>query len=105
MQIRPLYDRIVVKRIEHERKTAAGIVIPDSAAEKPDHGEVLAVGSGKLLPDGKQRPVAVKPGDRVLFAKYGGQTVKLGDEELLVLREDDVMGVIEDTRGDLKRAA
>ena len=95
MKIRPLHDRIIVKRLEEERKTASGIVIPDTAAEKPDQGEVIAVGSGKILDDGKTRAVGVKPGDKVLFGKYSGQTVKVQGEELLVMREEDVMGVIE----------
>jgi len=95
MKIRPLHDRIIVKRLEEERKTAAGIVIPDTAAEKPDQGEVLAVGNGKVTDEGKVRPLDVKVGDRVLFGKYSGQTVKVKDEELLVMREEDVMGVIE----------
>ena len=95
MKIRPLHDRIVVKRLEEERKTASGIVIPDTAAEKPDTGEVVAVGTGKLTDDGKVIPIEVKVGDKVLFGKYAGQTVKVKGEELLVLREDDVMGVLE----------
>lgn len=95
MKIRPLHDRIIVKRLEEERKTASGIVIPDTAAEKPDQGEVVAVGTGKVLDDGKTRAIAVKPGDKVLFGKYSGQTVKVQGEELLVMREEDVMGVIE----------
>ena len=95
MKIRPLHDRVIVKRLEDERKTASGIVIPDSAAEKPDQGEIIAVGSGKILEDGKVRPIAVKVGDRVLFGKYSGQTVKVDGEELLVMREEDIMGVIE----------
>lgn len=95
MKIRPLHDRIIVKRLEEERKTASGIVIPDTAAEKPDQGEVIAVGTGKVLDDGKTRAVQVKPGDKVLFGKYSGQTVKVQGEELLVMREEDVMGVIE----------
>lgn len=95
MKIRPLGDRILVKRLEEERKTASGIVIPDTAAEKPDQGEVLAVGNGKLLEDGKVRPLEVKKGDKVLFGKYSGQTVKVKGEELLVIREEDVMGVLE----------
>ncbi|MEN9830392.1 MAG: co-chaperone GroES [Burkholderiaceae bacterium] len=95
MKLRPLHDRLVVKRLDNERKTASGIVIPDNAAEKPDQGEVLAVGNGKILEDGKQRALDVKVGDRVLFGKYSGQTVKVDGEELLVLREDDVMAVIE----------
>lgn len=95
MKIRPLHDRVIVKRLEDERKTASGIVIPDTAAEKPDQGEILAVGSGKILDDGKVRPIGVKVGDRVLFGKYAGQTVKVEGEELLVLREEDLVGVIE----------
>jgi len=95
MKIRPLHDRVIVKRVEEEKKTASGIVIPDSAAEKPDQGEVVSVGSGKILDDGKVRPMAVKAGDRVLFGKYSGQTVKVDGEELLVMREEDIMGVVE----------
>jgi len=94
MQIRPLHDRVIVKRLEEERKTASGIVIPDSAAEKPDQGEIIAVGNGKILEDGKVRPLDVKVGDRVLFGKYSGQTVKVQGEEFLVMREEDIMGVI-----------
>ncbi|AUN94136.1 MAG: co-chaperone GroES [Azoarcus sp.] len=95
MKIRPLHDRVIVRRLEAERKTAAGIVIPDSAGEKPDQGEVVAVGNGKILDDGSVRPMAVKAGDRVLFGKYAGQTVKVESEELLVMREEDIMGVVE----------
>ena len=95
MKIRPLHDRLIVKRLEEERKTASGIVIPDTAAEKPDQGEVLAVGKGKVLEDGKVRPLDLNVGDRILFGKYSGQTVKVQGEELLVMREEDVMGVIE----------
>jgi chaperonin GroES len=95
MKLRPLHDRLVVKRLDNERKTASGIVIPDNAAEKPDQGEVLAVGNGKILEDGKVRPLDIKVGDKVLFGKYSGQTVKVDGDELLVLREDDVMAVIE----------
>lgn len=95
MQIRPLHDRIIVKRLDEERKTASGIVIPDTAAEKPDQGEVKAVGQGKVLEDGKVRPLDVKVGDKVLFGKYSGQTVKVKGEELLVIREEDVMGIVE----------
>ena len=94
MKLRPLHDRLVVKRLDNERKTASGIVIPDNAAEKPDQGEVLAVGNGKILEDGKVRAHDVKVGDKVLFGKYSGQTVKVDGDELLVLREDDVMAVI-----------
>ena len=95
MKIRPLHDRILVKRLDEERKTASGIVIPDTAAEKPDQGEVMAVGKGKVLEDGKLRPLDVKVGDKVLFGKYSGQTVKVKGDELLVMREEDVMGVVE----------
>jgi chaperonin GroES len=95
MQIRPLHDRVIVKRLESERMTAAGIVIPDSAGEKPDQGEVLAVGPGKRDDSGKIIPMDVKVGDRVLFGKYAGQTVKVEGEELLVMREEDIMGVLE----------
>jgi chaperonin GroES len=95
MRIRPLHDRVIVKRLEEERKTASGIVIPDTAAEKPDQGEVIAVGNGRLLENGTLRPLEVKVGDRVLFGKYSGQTVKVEGEELLVMREEDIMGVIE----------
>ncbi|MBV8635623.1 MAG: co-chaperone GroES [Burkholderiaceae bacterium] len=106
MQLRPLYDRIIVKRIEKQRTTASGIVIPDHAAEKPEQGEIVAAGSGKLLNDGTVRPLQVKPGDQVLFGKYSGQTVKLNGEELLVMREEDVLGIIDDTAIDtLKKAA
>ena len=100
MKIRPLYDRIIVKRVEQQRKTAAGIVIPDSAAEKPEQGDVLAVGSGRLLRDGTLHPLQVKTGERVLFAKYAGQTVKINDQEFLVMREEDVVGVIEEGAAD-----
>ena len=95
MKIRPLHDRVIVKRLEEERKTASGIVIPDAAAEKPDQGEILAVGKGKILESGDVRPMDVKVGDRVLFGKYSGQTVKVDGEELLVMREEDIMGVVE----------
>lgn len=95
MKIRPLHDRIIVKRLEEERKTASGIVIPDTAAEKPDQGEIIAVGKGKILEDGSIRALEVKVGDRVLFGKYSGQAVKVQGEELLVMREEDVMGVVE----------
>jgi chaperonin GroES len=95
MNIRPLHDRVIAKRLEEEKTTAGGIVIPDSAAEKPIQGEVIAVGNGKLLDNGEVRALAVKKGDKVLFGKYSGTEVKLGGEEYLVLREDDIMGVIE----------
>ncbi len=95
MKIRPLHDRVIVKRLEEERKTASGIVIPDTAAEKPDQGEVIAVGPGKRNDKGDLIAMDVKVGDRVLFGKYAGQTVKVEGEELLVMREEDIMGVIE----------
>ncbi|MFN3593904.1 MAG: co-chaperone GroES [Thiobacillaceae bacterium] len=95
MKIRPLHDRVIVKRMEEERKTASGIVIPDTAAEKPDQGEVIAVGPGKRNDKGDLIAMDVKVGDRVLFGKYAGQTVKVEGEELLVMREEDIMGVIE----------
>jgi chaperonin GroES len=94
MKIRPLHDRVIVKRLEEERKTASGIVIPDAAAEKPDQGEIIAVGNGNVLEDGKVRPLDDKVGDRVLFGKYSGQAVKVEGEELLVMREEDIMGVV-----------
>lgn len=95
MKLRPLHDRVVVKRKEEERTSPGGIVIPDTAKEKPIRGEVLAVGRGKLLDSGDQRPLDVKVGDEVLFGKYAGTEVKVADEDLLVLREDDIMAVIE----------
>ena len=95
MKIRPLHDRVIVKRLDEEKKTASGIVIPDTAAEKPDQGEVLAVGPGKRNDDGKVSPVDLKVGDKVLFGKYSGTTVKVDGDELLVMREEDIMGVIE----------
>jgi chaperonin GroES len=95
MKIRPLHDRIVVKRLEEERKSPGGIVIPDTAAEKPIRGKVIAVGKGKLLENGDIRPVDLKVGDQVLFGKYTGTEIKVDGEELLVMREDDVMGVFE----------
>jgi chaperonin GroES len=95
MKIRPIHDRVIVKRLEEERRTASGIVIPDTAAEKPDTGEVVAVGNGKVTEDGKVLPMAVKAGDKILFGKYSGQTVKVEGQELLVMREEDIMGVIE----------
>ncbi|SRR5690606_10435589 len=105
MSIRPLHDRIVVKRLEATQATASGIVIPDSAAERPDQGEVLAVGPGKRLSDGTLQPLSVKVGERILFGKYAGQTVKVDDEELLVLREEDVLAVVETDKAADKKAA
>lgn len=95
MKLRPLHDRVIIKRLDNERKTSSGIVIPDNAAEKPDQGEIVAVGGGKVGDDGKVRPLGVKAGDKVLFGKYSGQTVKVDGDELLVLREEDIMAVIE----------
>ncbi len=95
MKIRPLHDRVIVRRKEEERTTAGGIVIPDSATEKPIQGEVLAVGKGKILDNGEVRALDVKVGDRVLFGKYAGTEVKVDSETLLVMREEDLMGVIE----------
>ncbi len=95
MKIRPLHDRVVVRRQEEERTTAGGIVLPDSATEKPAQGEVIAVGNGKILENGEVRPLDVKVGDKVLFGKYAGNEVKIDDEDLLVMREEDIMGVIE----------
>jgi chaperonin GroES len=95
MKLRPLADRVIVKRVENETKTASGIVIPDSAAEKPDQGEVLAVGPGKKNDKGELIAMNVKVGDRVLFGKYSGQTVKVDGDELLVMKEDDLFAVVE----------
>lgn len=94
MNIRPLHDRVIVRRVEEERKSAGGIVIPDSAAEKPVQGEIVAVGKGKIMESGEVRPLDVKVGDKVLFSKYGGTEIKIEGEELLVMREDDITGVI-----------
>ncbi len=95
LNIRPLHDRVIVRRLEEERKSAGGIVIPDTAKEKPIRGEVLAVGKGKILENGQSRPLDVKVGDIVLFGKYSGTEVKVGDEELLVMREEDIVGVVD----------
>ena len=95
MKIRPLHDRVVVRRMEEERTSAGGIVIPDSATEKPIQGEIIAVGNGKILDSGESRPLDVKVGDRVLFGKYSGTEVKLDGEDYLVMREEDIMGVVE----------
>ena len=96
MKIRPLHDRVIVKRLEEERTTASGIVIPDSAsAEKPDQGTILSIGNGKILEDGTVRPLDVKVGDKVLFGKYAGQSVKVDGDEVLVMREEDIMGIVE----------
>ena len=95
MKIRPLQDRIIVKRMEEEEKTAGGIIIPDTAKEKPQEGKVVAVGKGKVGDDGKVQPLDVKPGDKVLFGKYAGTEIKLEGEEHLIMREDDLLGVVE----------
>ena len=95
MKIRPLHDRVIVKRLESETKSAGGIVIPDSAAEKPIQGKVVAVGKGKILEDGNVRPLDVKVGDKILFGKYSGTEVKVDGDELVVMREEDVMAIIE----------
>ena len=94
MNLRPLHDSVIVKRLDQETKTASGLIIPDAAAEKPDQGEVLAVGNGKVQENGNVRPLEVKVGDRVLFGKYSGQAVKVNGEELLVMREEDIMAVV-----------
>ena len=95
MKLRPLADRVIVKRLENETKTASGIYIPDNAAEKPDQGEVLAVGPGRTCEEGKLVPLTVKVGDRVLFGRYGGQPVKVDGEELLVMKEEDLFAIVE----------
>ena len=96
MKIRPLHDRVIIRRLEDERKTAGGIVIPDTAAEKPVRGEVVAVGNGKILDNGDVRHLDVKVGNKVLFGKYSGTEVKVEGEDLVVMREDDIMAVLED---------
>ena len=95
MALRPLHDRVIIKRLEEEKVSAGGIVIPDSAAEKPVRGEVIAAGNGKILEDGKVRPLDIKAGDTILFSKYAGTEVKIEGEDHLILREEDVLGVIE----------
>ena len=95
MAIRPLHDRVLVRRVEDEKKSPGGIVIPDTAAEKPMQGEVVSVGNGKIQENGEVRALDVKAGDKILFGKYSGTEVKVDGEELLVMREDDIMGVIE----------
>ncbi len=95
MKLRPLHDRVIVKRLEEERVSAGGIVIPDSAAEKPSRGKVIAAGAGKVLDDGKVRPLDVKAGDTILFGKWSGTEVKVDGEELLVMREEDIQAVFE----------
>ena len=95
MSLRPLHDRVIVERLEQETKPASGIVLPEAAAEQPDQGKVLAVGNGKILEDGKVRPLDVKVGDTVLFGKYSGQAVKVDGKEVLVMREDDIMAIVQ----------
>src|SRR3981081_1195758 len=105
MNIRPLYDRIVVKRIEEQETTRNGIIIPDSAKEKPQEGEVIAVGRGKRLEDGTLVPLDVKAGDRILFGKYSGSDTKLDGTEYIIMREDDVLGVLNGTAKSAKKAS
>jgi chaperonin GroES len=95
MAYRPLHDKVIVKRVEEQERSVGGIIIPDTAKEKPQQGKVIAVGTGILTKDGKIIPLQVKPGDRVLFSKYGGTETKLGDEDYLVMREDDILGILE----------
>jgi chaperonin GroES len=95
MNIRPLHDRLIVKRMEEEERTKGGIIIPDNAKEKPQEGEVVAVGSGKVLEDGKRAPLEIKKGDRVLFGKYSGSEIKIDGGEYLMMKEEDILGVIE----------
>ena len=95
MKIRPLQDRIIVKRVEEEEKTKGGIIIPDTAKEKPMEGEVIAVGTGKILENGKKQPLEIKSGDRVLFSKYAGTDIKIDGVEHLIMKEDDILGIIE----------
>lgn len=105
MEFRPLHDRVVVRRVEEETKTAGGIIIPDTAKEKPQEGEVVAVGPGARNEKGEVQSLDVKPGDRVLFGKWSGTEVKVGGEELLIMKESDIMGVIENKGGSKKKAA
>jgi len=95
MKIRPLQDRVIVKRIEEEEKTKGGIIIPDTAKEKPQEGKVIAVGKGKVSDEGKLTPLDVKVGDKILFGKYSGTEIKLNGEEHLIMREDDILGIVE----------
>jgi chaperonin GroES len=95
VKIRPLHDRVIVRRLEEERRTPGGLVLPDTAKEKPVQGEVVAAGKGKILENGDVRPLDVKVGDKILFGKYSGTEVKVGSEELLVMREEDIMGIVE----------
>jgi chaperonin GroES len=105
MKFRPLQDRVLIRRVEGEQKTAGGIIIPDTAKEKPMEGEVVAVGPGARDETGKLQPLDVKPGDRVLFGKWSGTEVKLDGEELIIMKESDIMGVVEGSAGARKKAA
>ena len=104
MQFRPLHDRVLVRRIEENSKTAGGIIIPDTAKEKPQEGEVLAVGAGAIKEDGSIRPLDVKTGDRILFGKWSGTEVKIDGEELIIMKETDILGILEG-RGEVRKAA
>ena len=104
MKIRPLHDRVIVKREEEERKSPGGIVIPDTATEKPIFGKVVAVGKGKILESGESRPLDVKAGDLILFGKYSGQEIKLDGEEYIIMREDEVLAVLENGDGKKKKS-
>jgi chaperonin GroES len=105
MHIRPLYDRIVVKRVEEKEVKIGGLFIPDSAKEKPQEGEVVAVGQGKRTDEGKIIPLDVKAGDRILFGKYSGSDIKIDGEEYMIMREDEVLGILEDTQKMAKKSA
>jgi chaperonin GroES len=104
MSFRPLHDRVLVRRVEEETKTAGGIIIPDTAKEKPQEGEVIAVGAGTRSEDGKLTPLDVKPGDRILFGKWSGSEVKIDKEELLIMKESDILGIIENKKSSKKAA-
>jgi chaperonin GroES len=105
MKFRPLHDRVVVKRIEAEEKSAGGIIIPDTAKEKPQEGEVIAVGAGTRNEDGKLTPLDVKSGDRILFGKWSGSEVRIDGEDLLIMKESDILGIVEGTSAAKKKAA
>jgi chaperonin GroES len=105
MKIRPLYDRLVVKRVEQKEQMQGGLYIPDSAKEKPQEGEVVAVGKGKRMEDGKVIPLDVQPGDRILFGKYSGSDIKIDNEEYMIMREDEVLGILESGPQSAKKAS